>query len=122
MAEWSHYKDIEYSMVFKRQGYSIGHYLVMLQIPTEDRIFKKNYNIDIEDADFAKELKNLIDGKTKRIYLAYGMQDIDIFKTNETYAITHSPHEGSNIQLVLKKGELEKLYQDLFAETKMPHN
>ncbi len=35
------------------------------------------------------------------------MQDIDIYKTNNGYyGITHSPHEGLNIQFLLDKNAI----------------
>ena len=57
-----------------------------------------------------EELKELASGKRERVYAAYGMADIDIFKSEKEnkYCIEWSPNEASYNYYYFEKKDFEK--------------
>lgn len=108
MTEWIRKENVKIDGVYEEKG-GFRTYLLKLRIPKENSIFCDEYEIYIQDSKFYNDLIDLKDNKRERCYFAFGMQDIDFYKLNDKCAITHSPHEGLNIQLVLADGQLEEI-------------
>jgi hypothetical protein len=110
LAEWFYKKEVEVLDVFKKMGHCIETYLIKFKIPVENSIFKDEYEFYVQQPNFFKKLVEFSEGKVERCYFAFGMQDIDIYRMKDgRYAITHSPHEGKNIQLILADGQFDEI-------------
>lgn len=117
MAEWIHKENVTIDGVFKKLDMS-NTYLIKFRIPIEGSIFSDTYEVLVQSPKMYQELNELIEGKRGRCYFAYGMTDIDFYKLKEKFALTDSPNDGYNVQLVLADGEIEKLVNQLKLELK----
>lgn len=110
MAKWIHKYDVKFDSLYKKIPTSLSTYLLKISWNEEDGIFNESHQIDIQNSEFKEELLSFATGKTTRCFSSFGLQDIDFYKTNEgKFAITHSPHEGLNLQFIFADGEFEKL-------------
>lgn len=117
MSKWIHKTNVEFVNIYKRIGHKIVvEYLIELRVPKEDSMFHDIYSIKIDDRKFKQSLIELKENKINRCCFAYGMENIDFYKTNDKYAITHSPYCGLNVQLIFADGEFEKLINTLELE------
>ena len=104
MSEWKKFKDVEIENIYQSIGIFNGEFLIKLRVPSDDSIISDYYEISIQNPDFINKIKQVFNDEVGIHYFSYGMQDIDIYKTNKgDYGITHSPHEGLNIQFLLHK-------------------
>ncbi len=74
-----------------------GSYLIKVAIDKEDSYFSDYIDIKIDKRNLYDDLKKLINEEIDRLYLAYGMTDVDIYKSprNNKYCIEWSPSEMS---------------------------
>lgn len=68
------------------------------------------HDIKIQNYNVKEQLKELIEGVRSRIFLAFGMADIDIFRKNhETYIIEWSPYEAVYFSFEVSLDEIQKI-------------
>lgn len=108
MANWATHEQVEVTGLFKKLDMS-DTYLMQLRIPKEGSLISEYHEVQVQDSKFTQQLNELKEGKRERCYFAYFMQDIDIYKVNDRYAMTHSPNEGINIQLIFAEGQFNEL-------------
>lgn len=119
MADWRHFQNVEYNSIYRKLNSCLGEYEVVLMV--NESTIPDFHRIPIMDSELSKQLDNLVTGKAKRIYLACGMQDIDIYKLDSGYGITYSPHDGLNVQYLLKDEDIKKLCADVKLDNNMKH-
>lgn len=113
MADWIHKKNVKFEGLYTKLPQTI-HSEYLLEISWDEvgkgKLSSTHYEtIKIWDSKFIEEVLQLKEGKRERCCFAYGMQDIDLYVNNGTFAITHSPFSGLNIQYIFSDGELDKL-------------
>lgn len=114
MAECKTFENVEIEGLYKKVGTTLGNYLLKLRTQNKKSMFSEYHEINIQSTKLEKELNELKDEKLNICYFAFGMQDIDIYKSNNgKYGITHSPHEGLNIRFILADNEFEKLINNI---------
>jgi len=102
MSTWKNYENVEIHNIYKSINKFSDQYLIKLRVPNKDSIFADYHEIEISGSKFEEKIKNVFEDKTNIEYFSFGMQDIDLYKTNNgKYGITHSPHEGLNLQFIL---------------------
>lgn len=94
------YKDCRILGVYRRIRANtkiLNEFLVEIAINKTDTCFSNYINIKLSKGSLYEELKELSSGKRERVYAAYGMADIDIFKSEREnrYCIEWSPNEAS---------------------------
>lgn len=112
MASWVHKEDVKVVQIYKELNVR-DIYLIRFIVPSENSIFPEFYEVEIDNMKFPKELKYLIEGKVERCFFTYGMTEIDFYKVGGSFALTHSPRTGYNVQLILSDGELEKMVETI---------
>jgi hypothetical protein len=112
MSNWERYENVEITDVYKKMQL-FDSYLLKLRIPKKDSLFGDSYELEIQDTKFIEQLIELKEGERERCYFSFGMQDINLYKANNQYAMTHSPHEGLNIQLVFAANQFDELLTTL---------
>ena len=114
-----HFKNVEISRIFRR--IDTVSFVNEIQIELRVKLKKDDYmseqhEVTFEKSDLRKLLKDFdvleIDPKY-RIYLAFGMQDIDFWRDKNKYMLTHSPYDGMYFMFVLKKTDINKLKKAL---------
>jgi len=112
MADWIRKDDVKFNDLYKKMPDIYNQYLLILGVNNDKNIFLDRYEINIQDHEFQKELLKLKEGNKDRCYFAFGMQDIDFYKSKEgKFGITHSPYSGLNVQLILVDGEFERILE-----------
>lgn len=84
------YKDCRIIGVYRRIRANtkiLNEFLVDIAIDKTDACFSDYINIKLSKSNLYKELKELVTGKRDRVYAAYGMADIDIFKSEKRISI-----------------------------------
>lgn len=122
MSEWITRENVEILNVFRKLPANYHHYLIQFRMPEPDKpLGESRHTINIWETDLKGQLKGVLDGTRERSYLAFGNQDIDIYKNKEgKFAIRHSPTEGLNLVLILADGQMEKLVEELSADDPYP--
>ncbi|MDF2790646.1 MAG: hypothetical protein K0S80_3747 [Neobacillus sp.] len=95
--------------VYQRLPLLANQYLIKLYHKNPKESIPDYEEIIIQSSKFYDELLKLKQGKTDRIYFAYGMADIDFWTSNGDYIITYSPMTCVNIYFKLSQDEYEKL-------------
>jgi hypothetical protein len=70
---------------------------------------KESYKFSFVATDHKTQLEEVKNGLRDRCYFAFGMQDIDVFKIDDKFALLHSPYETENRVFILADGEFDKL-------------
>lgn len=88
----------------------LNEFLIEIAINKKDTYFSDYINIKFSKSNLYEELKELASGKRERVYAAYGMADIDIFKSEKEnkYCIEWSPNEASYNYYYFEKENFEK--------------
>ena len=110
------YKSCRIESVWKKcVGSAIcnGEYLIKIMAKSEDSMMSSEREIQILHHKLKSELLMLINNKKERLYLAYGMANIDIYKRNEKYEIEWSPNDGQDDIFVIEKNDFEKNFVDV---------
>lgn len=107
------YKDCSILGVYKRIRANeklLNEFLVEIVINKEDSYFSDYINIKLSKSNLYEDLRELMSGERKRVYAAYGMADIDIFKCEieNKYCIEWSPNETSYNYYYFEKEDFEK--------------
>lgn len=107
------YKDCRILCVYRRIRANkkiLKEFLVEIAINKKDTCFPDYINIKLSKSNLYEELKELKSGKRERVYAAYGMADIDIFKSEKEnkYCIEWSPIESSYNYYYFEKEDFEK--------------
>lgn len=107
------YKDCRILGVYKRIRVNtkiLNEFLIEIAIDKKDTCFSDYINIKLSKGNLYEELKDLASGKRERVYAAYGMADIDIFKSEKEnkYCIEWSPNEASYNYYYFEKEDFEK--------------
>jgi hypothetical protein len=107
------YKDCRILGVYKRIRANVkllNEFLIEIAINKEDSCFSDYINIKLGKSNLYEELHELMSGKRERVYAAYGMADIDIFKSEREnkYCIEWSPNEASYNYYYFEKEDFEK--------------
>jgi len=113
MSQWKTYKKVEITDVYQKLPVHWNQYKLTLCHRKGHSWENEYFEVVIQDHQFLTKIKRLLNRETEREYFAFGMQDIDIFFTDGTFAIDYSPFAGSHDVFVLKKGELKKLANTL---------
>ena len=107
------FKKCEIHRIYKRIDVTFTHeYVIEVRYVKEGKFMGSFHSVPFDKGDtpkLVKELKELKKEKRQRIYLAFGMQDIDIMKNGKDYAIMHSPNEALYYHFFLKTGEIDKI-------------
>lgn len=68
------------------------------------------HDIKIQNYNVKEQMKELVEGVRGRVFLAFGMADIDIFRKNhETYIIEWSPYEAVYFSFEVSLDEIQKI-------------
>lgn len=107
------YKDCRILGVYRRIRANtkiLNEFLIEIAIDKKDTCFSDYINIKLSKGNLYEELKELAFGKRERVYAAYGMTDIDIFKSEKEnkYCIEWSPNEACYNYYYFKKEDFEK--------------
>lgn len=109
MAQWQHKYNVKINGIYKKIPSMSSEVMIELSWEVKGNIFPQTQMIKISNLNFETEINELYDNKRERCYFAYGMQDIDIYKLpDNSFAMTHSPFSGLNIQYVFADGEFAK--------------
>lgn len=109
MSGWRRFEKVEITDVYQKLPVHWNQYKLTLCHKKGHSWENEYFEVVIQDHQFLQKIQRLLNKETEREYFAFGMQDIDIFFVNGTFAIDYSPFEASHDVFVLKKGELRKL-------------
>src|SRR5690554_6796224 len=85
-------------------------YLFQLKAPNKESNLPSFMEFIVEGSNIENKINNILNGKGDTEYFSYGMEFIDIYRTRKNeIGITHSPHEGLNIQYILTKDAINYL-------------
>lgn len=108
-----YYKDCRILSVYKQIRANVklsNEFLIEIAIDKQNSCFSDYISIKLSKSNLYKELHELMLGKRERVYAAYGMADIDIFKSEKKnkYCIEWSPSEASYNYYYFEKTNFEK--------------
>jgi hypothetical protein len=110
---WDLIKNCELLNVYQKLPTLYNTYIIELVNHKIDSSIPEYYKIKIQSYNLYNELKELKEGKKERCYFAYGMADIDVYKSGKKYIIMNSPTEAFYHEYELSEKEFDNILNAL---------